>query len=131
MNKKILIVIIVVLALSIVGTVVYSMMAPKQNITSPRETGASIQEEISGHYAPADNMYYITGTVENTGEKEATNYKIAVTLFNAADDEEVKSETLEVGNIAPKSVKELNYSLSVPSGYVEVIGRWETTWDSQ
>ena len=132
MNKKILIAIIVIVAVSIAGTVVLNAFMPKDIPFVPTQTEASINHEVGGHYESESGLYYIEGTLENTGKKEAKNVTFDVILFKlsiSANDEEIKRETVNIGDIPAETSKDVNFTISLPKDLGEVRGLWEITWD--
>ena len=132
MNKKILIAIIVIVAVSIAGTIVLNAFMPKDTIFVPTQTEASIKSEVGGHYESESGLYYIEGTLENTGKKDAKNVTFDVTLFKlstSTNDEEIKRETVNIGDILAETSKVVNFTISLPKDLVEVRGQWDITWD--
>jgi uncharacterized protein YxeA len=132
MNKKILIAIIVIVALSVAGTIALNAFMPKNNISVPTQTEASVTSEVSGHYDGESGLYYIEGTLENSGKKNATNVTFDVTLFKlsiSANDEEIKRETVNIGDISAETSKDVNFTISLPKDLGEVRGQWGITWD--
>ncbi len=132
MNKKILIAIIVIVAVSIAGTIVLNAFMPKDTIFVPTQTEASIKSEVGGHYEGESGLYYIEGTLENTGKKDAKNVTFDVTLFKlsiSASDEEIKRETVNIGDILSETSKDVNFTISLPKDLGEVRGQWDVTWD--
>jgi hypothetical protein len=132
MNKKILIAIIVIVALSVAGTIALNAFMPKNDISVPTQTEASVTSEVSGHYDGESGLYYIEGTLENSGKKNATNVTFEVALFKlsiSANDEEIKRETVNIGDIPAETSKDVNFTISLPKDLGEVRGQWDITWD--
>jgi hypothetical protein len=132
LNKKILIAIIVIVAVSIAGTIVLNAFMPKDIIFVPTQTEASINSDLSGHYEGESGLYYIEGSLENTGKKDAKNVTFDVTLFKLstyANDEEIKRETVNIGDIPAETSKDVNFTISLPKDLGEVRGLWDITWD--
>ena len=132
MNKKILIAIIVIVALSFAGTIVLNAFMPKNNISVPTQTEASVTSEVSGHYDGESGLYYIEGSLENSGKKNATNVTFDVTLFKlstSTNDEEIKRETVNIGDIPAETSKDVNFTISLPKDLGEVRGQWDITWN--
>jgi flagellar basal body-associated protein FliL len=132
LNQKILIAIIVIVAVSIAGTVVLNAFMPKDTILVPTQTEASIKSEVGGHYEGESGLYYIEGTLENTGKKDAKNVTFDIILFKlstSANDEEIKRETVNIGDILAETSKDVNFTVSLPKDLGEVRGQWDVTWD--
>ena len=132
LNKKILIAIIVIVALSVAGTIALNAFMPKNNISVPTQTEASVTSEVGGHYESESGLYYIEGTLENSGKKDAKNVAIDITLFKlstSANDEEIKRETVNIGDIPAETSKNVNFTISLPKDLGEVRGQWDITWD--
>ncbi|HZK53871.1 MAG TPA: hypothetical protein VFC84_06745 [Desulfosporosinus sp.] len=133
MNKKILIAIIVIVAVSIAGTVVLNAFMPKNTVFVPTQTDASINSGVSGHYDSESGLYYIEGTLENTGNKDAKNVTLETILFQlstSANDEEIKRETINIGTIPAETSKDVNFTISLAKGLGEVRGQWNVTWEA-
>ena len=132
MNKKILIAIVVIVAVSIAGTIALNAFMPKNDISVPTQTEASVNSEIDGYYDGESGLYYIEGTLENSGKKDAKNVAIEVTLFKlsiSANDEEIKRESVNIGDIPAETSKDLNFTISLPKDLGEVRGQCDITWD--
>jgi hypothetical protein len=132
LNKKILIAIIVIVAVSIAGTIVLNAFMPKDTIFVPTQTEAAIKSEVGGHYEGESGLYYIEGTLENTGKKDAKNVTFDVILFKlsiSASDEEIKRETVNIGDILAETSKVVNFTISLPKDLGEVRGQWDITFD--
>ena len=132
MNKKILIVIIVIVAVSIAGTVVLNAFMPKDNIFVPTQTDASVSSEVSGHYEGESGLYYIEGILENTGKKDAKNVTFDIVFFKlsaSTNDEEIKQETVIIGDIIAETSKDVNFTISLPKDLGEVRGQWDIKWE--
>jgi hypothetical protein len=128
LNKKILIAIIVIVAVSIAGTVALNVWLAHNNLLPPMGLVAEISTMGSGRYDGEKGLYCIDSTIENSGKKDATNFKFDVRLYNIENDEEIKRETVTIGTIPAESVKNVNFTISVPTGLLDVRGQWDTTW---
>jgi hypothetical protein len=128
LNKKILIAIIVIVAVSIAGTVVLNVFLAYNNPFPPMGSVAEISTMASGRYDGEKGLYFIDSTIENSGKKDATNYKFDVRLYDIENNEEIKREIVTIGTIPAESVKNVNFTISVPTGLLDVMGQWDTTW---
>ena len=132
LNKKILIAIIVIVAVSIAGTVVLNAFLPKDLPFVPTQIDVSINYEVGGHYEGESGLYYIEGTLENSGKKDAKNVTFDIIFFKlsiSANDEEIKRETIHIGDIPVETSKDVNFTISLPKDLGEVKGQWDITWD--
>ena len=132
MNKKILIAILVIVAVSIAGTVVLNASMPKETILVPTQTGASINSGLSGHYDSESGLYYVEGTLQNTGNKDAKNVTLETILYqlsSSPNDQEIKRETANFGVIPAETSKDVNFTISIAKDLGEVRGQWNTTWE--
>ena len=105
---------------------------PKNNISAPTQTEASVNSEVGGHYDGESGLYYIEGSLENSGKKDAKNVTFDVILFELstnASDEEIKRESVNIGDLPAETSKVVNFTISLPKDLGEVRGQWEITWD--
>jgi len=105
---------------------------PQDTSLVPTQTEASINYEVGGHYEGESGLYYIEGNLENSGKKDAKNVAIDVILFKlsiSANDEEIKRETVKIGDIPAETSKDVNFTISLPKDLGEVRDQWDITWD--
>ena len=129
MNKKLLAAIIVIVAISVAGTIAFNVWLSQNNLFPKPMEMAQISVTTSGHYDGEKGLYYIDSTIENTGKKNATDFKFDVRLYNIENDQEIRQKIVTVGLIPAESVKNVNFTIPVPTGLLDVRGQWDTTWN--
>jgi len=111
-----------VISISLVGGALLSgMLGSIFNGTEPPQIKeASIATSFGGGYDLEAGAYILEGTAQNLGQKDAKNVSVNITFFNADTEQELKTQTISIGDIAAESTKNINLSIEFPSDSVGV-----------
>ncbi|WGM89145.1 MAG: hypothetical protein NUK63_09555 [Candidatus Bathyarchaeum tardum] len=85
---------------------------------------------VGGHYDRETGIYYLDGTADNMGNKDAVNCRFEVTFINMDTNEDLKTETVTIGNVPAGGSKPFEITSQLLSGLEHVGFRTEyPMWD--
>jgi len=86
----------------------------------PQIQEASIATSFVGGYDLDVGAYILEGTAQNLGQKDAKNVTVDISFFNADTQQELKTQTISLGDIAAESTKNINLHIEFRSDSIHV-----------